>query len=206
MGELFPILLFATIAVLFALRLYMVLGRRTGEEPKADVAPRAPGGRHGATGLRPAFTGPAAAGMEAIRAADGVFDPDAFLSGAREAYALVGRAFAEGDRRTLEQLLSPNVYEKWTNAIAEREAAGHEQVFELVRLASAEVEEAALTDGVASVSVRFSADIRSALRDREGVAIEGDADHAKRVDEVWAFERQVASDNPNWRLSKVSKG
>ncbi len=206
MGDLFPILLFATIAVLFALRLYMVLGRRTGEEPNTEAAPRAPTGSRTPSGPRPAFTGPAAAGMEAIRSADGVFDPDAFLSGAREAYAIVGRAFAEGDRGALEALLSPNVYEKWLSAIESRDSAGHEQVFELVRLASAEVEEAELNAGVASVSVRFSADITSALRDGQGVVIDGDAEHAKRVDEVWTFQREVASDNPNWRLSKVTKG
>ncbi len=205
MGDLFPIIVFATLAVMLAVRLYLVLGRRTGHDGTSSGA-ESPAAARPALGPRPAFTGPAAAGMEAIRAADGVFDPDEFLDGARQAYELVGAAYAEGDREALRNLLAPNVFEKWSAAIDAREAAGRTQLFELARLASVEIEEAELADDLASVSVRFAADLTTAVRDSDDRVVDGDPTRIQRVDEIWTFQRSTASSNPNWALSKVRKG
>lgn len=204
MGDLFPLILFATIAVLFAVRLYLVLGKRSDDDGAPAPGSASPALAH--TGPRPAFTGPAAAGMEDIRAADGVFDPDEFLEGARQAYAMVGEAFARGDRDTLKSLLSDTVFTKWNEAIDAREEAGNTQLFELSRLSSAEIDEAGLRDGLASVTVRFAADLSTAVRNRDGEVIDGDPARIQRVDEIWTFQRNVASSNPNWLLSKVRKG
>ncbi|MCG8441928.1 MAG: Tim44/TimA family putative adaptor protein [Caulobacterales bacterium] len=201
-------ILFASVAVFFALRLYMVLGRRTGHQPRPADASANTRESAGAPrlGPRPAFTGPGAAGMEAIRAADGVFEPEAFLTGARGAYETIVAAFADGDRELLKSLLSASVNKKWTEAIDAREAAGRRQVSDLVRIERAEIEDARLDDTRAQVSVRFEADIASGQTDADGVVLEGDPTHIARVAEIWTFERDVESRDPNWVLAKVRTG
>ncbi len=52
------------------------------------------------------------------------FDPDQFLRGARQAYEMIVTAFAEGNRRTLRDLLSADVLDSFSRAIAEREQRG----------------------------------------------------------------------------------
>jgi predicted lipid-binding transport protein (Tim44 family) len=207
--ELLQIILFASVALFFAIRLYTLLGRRTGHQPKPDEQP--PGRGPAATldeeaddrpRLRPAFTGPAAAGMEAIRAADGMFEPESFLAGAKEAYRRIVAAFAAGDRGALQPLLAPDVMRRYGDAIDAREAAGRTQVAN-VEVRQAEIESAMLRDGKARVEVRFDAEIAKATYDAAGEVVEGDPDQMRRVTELWTFERVVDSPDPNWALVKV---
>lgn len=206
--HLFEIILFATIAVFFALRLYMMLGRRTGHEPRAAASKPAPAAdrpeKHSAP-VRPAFTGPAAAGMEAIRAADGVFDPQAFLDGARGAYELIVTAFANGDRAILRRLLDDRIYATFESAIEARERAGRRQVSDIVRILSAEMESAELRDGTAEATVRFEVELSNYQTDADGQVVDGDADRVGRVVELWTFAREAASPDPNWALVRVMR-
>lgn len=209
--ELIQIILFGSVALFFAIRLYSYLGRRTGHEPKPDDAPRRPGPAPFEEGeevderpkIRPAFTGPAAAGMEAIRAADGVFEPDSFLDGAQQAYRMIVSAFAEGDRGQLQMLLAPEVMRRYGDAIDAREAAGRTQVAHVAEIRLAEIYSARLQNGVAQVEVRFDAEIARAVKDADGNVIEGDPNQLHRVSELWTFERRIDATDPNWALTKV---
>ncbi len=207
--DLLTIILFASVALFFAVRLYTVLGRKTGHEPSAEPKPEAAEPalvQKNHPHLRAAFTGPAAAGMEAIRAADGVFDPNVFLSGARGAYELIVAAFADGDRDALKGLLTEPLYAKWDKAVSERETAGRKQISDLVGLEGAEIDDAEIVDGAARVTVFFKAELASAVVDEDDQAVEGDSSLIRRVNELWTFERRVDSRDPNWRLAKVRKG
>jgi predicted lipid-binding transport protein (Tim44 family) len=210
--DLLQIILFGSIALFFAIRLYSALGRRTGHEPNPDEAT----GRGGPAPavepegesaerprLRPAFTGPAAAGMEAIRAADGVFEPESFLFGASEAYRRIVLAFAKGDRGALQPLLAPEVMRRYGDAIDAREAAGRTQIAHVAEIRQAEIETAGVSGGVARVEVRFDAEIAKATRNAEGEVVEGDPNQLHRVTEFWTFERRVDAPDPNWLLTKV---
>jgi predicted lipid-binding transport protein (Tim44 family) len=207
--ELIQIILFGSVALFFAIRLYSALGRRTGHEPKPDETPRRPGPApveeeaEDRPRLRPAFTGPAAAGMEAIRAADGVFEPESFLAGAQQAYRMIVAAFADGDRGVLQPLLAPEVMRRYGDAIDAREAAGRTQVAHVAEIRLAEIENARVVNGVAQVEVRFDAEIARAVKDVQGNVIEGDPEQLHRVSEFWTFERRVDASDPNWVLTKV---
>ena len=63
----------------------------------------------------------AAAGLDAIAAADPSFDVKHFIAGARAAYEMIVTAFAAGDRRQLRGLLSREVFDGFDAAITERE-------------------------------------------------------------------------------------
>lgn len=139
-------------------------------------------------GLR--FTGPAAAGLEEIHQADPGFVPAEFVAGARGAYEMIVNAFAAGDLATLKPLLDDEVYEAWSAAIAAR-AEGDTTAPTLLRLKSAEIEEAELEAGFARVDVLFEAEL-------------GDGDRVRQAKEIWTFEREVRSPDPNWKLSAVS--
>jgi predicted lipid-binding transport protein (Tim44 family) len=207
--ELIQIILFGSVALFLAIRLYSVLGRRTGHEPKPDEPPSRTNRAaledeaEDRPRIRPAFTGPAAAGMEAIRSADGVFDPDTFLPGATEAYRRIVEAFAEGERGVLQLLLSPEVMRRYGDAIDAREAAGRTQTARVAEVRLAEIENAWLMGDKAQVEVRFDAEIAKATRDAEGEVVEGDPDQLRRVTELWTFERRIDADDPNWLLVKV---
>jgi predicted lipid-binding transport protein (Tim44 family) len=137
--------------------------------------------------------------IEIIRA-DATFDPDQFLKGARAAYELIVTAFAEGNRRTLKDLLSREVYDGFVGAISERESRGEQIDQSFVGIRSADIVEAELKNGMAQLGVKFVSELISATRDRGGEVIAGDPKRIKEVTDIWTFAREVASRNPNWKL------
>ena len=188
--------LLAAIAAFVGWRLYTTLGSDNGA-PDGRARSEAPQPRpvsetqktQPEPGLRPAFTGPAAAGLEAIHAADASFNPREFLQGARYAYEMLANAFAQGDRETLKPWLDTDVYEAWDGAIAEREKTG-EEAPQLLRIRHSEIEEARLDGDMARITVRFEAEL-------------GDGDMTRRSEEYWTFMRNIASEDPNWLLDDV---
>ncbi|MEL6829113.1 MAG: Tim44/TimA family putative adaptor protein [Pseudomonadota bacterium] len=191
--------LLAAIALFIGWRLYVTLGEDSGPPAGRDRTP-APVGDPAADSpinesnnvqaLKPTFTGPAAAGLEAIHDVDQTFDPTEFLKGAKRAYEMIVGAFAGGDRDTLRPLLDDDVYEAWDAALTERETR-NEEGMQLLRLRKAEVAEASLDEeGIARVTIEFEAEL-------------GDGERTSRSDEFWTFKRSVRTDDPNWVLDDV---
>jgi predicted lipid-binding transport protein (Tim44 family) len=207
MIELLSTLLFGAIAVFFAIRLYSVLGRREGhmEAPaRHEVDQRDSETSETAPHLRPAFEGPAAAGLEDIARADTSFDPHRFLEGARAAYEMIVEAFAKGDREALKPLLAPRVFERYEAAIAKRETSGETVRTEIERIRSAEITDAAHTDHTATITVHFDAEIATETCDADGKVVAGDFSRLSTVHEDWVFERRTDDNNPNWVLTRVA--
>lgn len=141
-----------------------------------------------------------ATGLKAISEADATFSPKSFIEGAKMAYEMIVTAFAQGDRKTLRNLLDKEVYDGFERAIAEREASGHKVDFTFVGLPKVEISEAELDKRNANVTIRFNAEVVSATRDKDGTLIEGNADQVKTIADEWTFARSPKSRDPNWKL------
>jgi predicted lipid-binding transport protein (Tim44 family) len=113
---------------------------------------------------------------------------------------MVVTAFAEGNRRTLKDLLSREVYDGFAGAITERESRGEQIDQSFVGIKSADIVEVELKNGFAQLSVKFESELISATRDKGGEVIAGDAKRIKEVTDIWTFAREIASRNPNWKL------
>jgi predicted lipid-binding transport protein (Tim44 family) len=192
-----PTVIFALVALFVAYKLRSVLGVRNNSErqPGGLLAPlrRAPGPSSPAVvqpdgAAAPASVSPPAAdrwkgvaesdpavwsGLDAITAADRDFSPQAFLSGARAAYDMVVHAFAAGDSATLRNLMAPEAFANFDNAIHARTAAGQTMTTTVVSIDDATI--VGVVDGSASAV----------------------ADHI----DLWTFARDVRSRDPNWMLT-----
>jgi len=138
--------------------------------------------------------------LVAIHRVDRTFDPEHFLKGARQAYEMIVTAFAEGNRKTLKNLLSRDVFEGFSSAIGDRESRGEQIDQSFVGINRTDILEAELKDGLAQVTVKFVSELISATRDRAGVVVAGDPKRIKEVIDIWTFAREVASRDPNWKL------
>ncbi len=144
--------------------------------------------------------------LEAIAEKDRSFDPKGFVAGARGAYEMIVTAFAQGDRRTLKDLLSPEVYEGFEGAIQQREQRGETAETKFVGIDKAELVGAELRDRIAQVTIKFVSQIVSMTRDKSGAVVEGSADKVTDVNDVWTFARDVTSRDPNWKLVATESG
>jgi len=139
-------------------------------------------------------------GLEAIAAVDPSFATTSFLSGAKAAYEMIVTAFATGDRRSLQNLLAPEVYDNFTAAITARESRGEKIETTFVSIDAAKLEEAHLRDRLAQITVRFAAKLITATHDRDGTLIDGSPDKVVDMNDLWTFVRDTGSRDPNWKL------
>lgn len=143
-------------------------------------------------------------GLTDIFAVDPNFDPENFIEGAKSAYELIVTAFAEGNRQTLNDLLSQDVCEGFSDAIDAREARKEIVDQSFVGIQRATVLEADADDGTAGVTVRFVSQLITSVRDKDGEIISGDDKSVKEVTDIWSFSRDISTPqalaNPNWKL------
>lgn len=207
------IVILAMIFALLALRLYSVLGKRTGHEQQMPApvddrpsvtltAPRpAVDARPDPVRVSESLMAPEAqTGIRAIIAADRNFDITRFLGGARTAYGMILEAFWQGDKDRLRPLCDDDVYAAFATAIDDRVAAGHVLENRLVRVDAARITDAFMNGSNAQVSVQFEADIAAITRDADGMVIAGSMEDAIPTREVWVFSRDTRSRTPDWIL------
>ena len=214
------IVILAMIAAFLGLRLYSVLGRRAEHEeepvptrfdrseggnaprPVASPAAEAPRAQREIVGFAPAIE----QGLREISAADRRFDLLTFLEGAKAAYAMILEAYWRGDRDELRELCDDDVYQSFAAAIDAREAAGEALDNRLVRIEETAVHSAVLDGRIARIAVRFTADIATVTRDKDGNVIAGSLDDAVESHDVWTFARDVNASGPDWLLDETDEG
>ena len=218
----FSIVLLAMIAAFLGMRLYSVLGKRTGHEqepvlPRRDeraspvtaparlddgVAPATqPAGLPAGAGL--VYEPSAEAGLRQLLAADRHFDAGRFMEGAEAAYRMILEAFWTGDRDTLRDLCDDDSYEGFVEAIEARDAKGEKLDNRLIGIDSAKITAVEINRREARITVRYKADISAVTRDADGKMIAGSMSDASQTDDLWTFRRQIGNSDPNWLLDEV---
>jgi len=205
----FEVIIYAALATIVVVVFYSVLGKQTGfggipEEKQDPVEFGMEDPKRKAEGPN-TDSDPEAErlGLSGITKLDPSFSIARFMSGATQAYSMILEAYASGNRDLLKDLLTPETFEIYDEAITAREAADQTQVTDLGRLRKASIKSANTEDTVAHIQVLYEADLTSALLDAEGQVVMGDPDVLSSVSEVWEYQRDMKGDDPNWRLSAV---
>ena len=145
-------------------------------------------------------------GLKEILAADPGFNPKEFMAGADMAYEMIVNAFAQGDTKSLGNLLSREVFEGFKSVIDDRESRGETVKSTFIGIDESQVQMAELKDYEAHITIKFISQIVSATLDKDGVVIEGDDKDIARVKDVWTFARDTRNNDPNWKLVATEAG
>ena len=225
----FGTVIFIVAAVFIFLRLRNVLGTRTGHEKppynpfakrdnavnektvsdgdnvvalprrKTDVAVDVAGAFADLDAVAPVGT-PFNGALRAIREKDATFAPGKFLEGAKLAYEMIVLAFADGDRKTLKNLLSKDVHDGFIGALDEREKRGEKVQSSFVGIKSAKIIDAEVKGSEANLTLRIASEIITATIGKDGAVIDGDPETVTEVTDVWTFARDLKLRDPNWKL------
>jgi predicted lipid-binding transport protein (Tim44 family) len=209
------IVLLAMVALFVGLRLYAVLGQRTGHEQQPVTRPEPTAKPEPSVPLADApvaaepvtvnFDKGSSGALRSLIAADPGFDANRFLDGAQAAYRMILEAFWSGDRNTLRELVGDEVRTAFEESIAEREAAGEKLDNRLIAIERAVIEDARVENKVATIEVRFDAFIAAITRNAEGEVVAGSLTDAVTTHDVWTFRRNLASNDPNWLLVETDQ-
>jgi predicted lipid-binding transport protein (Tim44 family) len=193
----FEWIILAALAAVILYQLYATLGRRVGRQP--EDAPAVVPANASARDLKaPETPLEALSGLAALRARQADFDIGQFLGGARQAYEMIVKAFAAGDRETLRPLLSPDVMANFEAAIVAREAQNRVEKAEFLVPPRTDLDSITVEGDVAKAVVRILAEIRTRSTGAEGEAVDD-----RRTADLWTFQRDLKSKNPNWTLVRV---
>ena len=214
------IVILALVAVFVGLRLYSVLGERTGHEqpilkpadpeqadarvePKVVPRPAMAGTPVEADDL--AYLPTAGPGIRALLAADATFDVARFLEGSKSAYRLILESFWKGDLEAMRPFVDAHVYQTFADAVEQRSKDGLVLDNRLVAIEQAVIAGTELTGSVALVTVRFEADIAAVTRNASGDVVAGSLSDAVQTRDRWTFRRDVAQRDPNWLLVETDE-
>ena len=211
--SLIQLLVLAGIALFLILRLRDVLGTREGYEK--PVVTRNDDRRLGRDQLEVIEGGPdlditdhveadsdagkALAEMKRIEPSFGVSD---FLGGAKGAYEMIVMGYERGDLADIQPFLSEDVYESFVDGVAAREDQGLTIEANFIGVRETTLVDATLDEDTkeTEMTIRFGAELTSAVRDKGGDIIEGSTTEIKRQKDTWVFARIMGSDDPNWLL------
>lgn len=219
--QFFDIILFALIAGFIILRLRNVLGRRDGHEggyrdsflrqgqnqakPRTDNVPTSSDHTQVETHvddncLAGSSEKDVAKGLSQIKLADPKFNEEQFIKGSSLAFKMIVSAFAAGDRKSLKQLLSPEVMANFEKAIDDRELRSETVEHELVDLQPPELVEASVFGNLVNITVKFVSKQTNIIKNANGEIIDENSNDLSTVTDFWTFQRDVRSRNPNWAL------
>ena len=187
--QFFDILIFAAIAGFIIYRLRSVLGKRTGfqknisepkpqETKKQEDVQKIPSLMDNETKL------------EVVYKKVNNFNHREFLDGAKKAFEIIISSFNNGDKKTLKNLVSKDVYSAFEKAIDEKTNNPESQFYSLIveGIADAKVE-----NNTISISVNFISE--QMLNNDEGSIVKNK--------DTWTFEKKVNSSSPIWILTQT---
>lgn len=211
----FDIILFAMLAAFLVYRLRSVLGKRSGHEHRRSDSLSVPEGAS-ETGNENVVAlpdrepdteeselelgSPLSSGLTQLQIVDPSFEVEPFLRGAQSAFEMIINGYATGDGKTLNTLLSTEVYENFASAIRSRELANNTQESTLVGIDSAVLLEVEMQGDDAMVTVKFVSEQINATIDDNGEVVDGDRSAVVTVTDIWTFSRDARSSDPNWKL------
>ncbi|MCL6677913.1 Tim44/TimA family putative adaptor protein [Sphingomonas sp. RG327] len=212
------IIILALVALFIGLRLYSVLGERTGHEqqpilkpadPDARVerpaAPVSPVAQPAADPADLAYLPTAGPGVRALLAADPTFDVARFLEGAKAAYQMILESFWSGDLSKLRSHVDDHVYDAFASSVEQRNKEGLILENRLVHIDQAVISATTLEHTIAFVTVRFEADIAAVTRNKDGEVVAGAMTDAVQTRDLWTFRRDLATKDPNWLLVETDE-
>ena len=184
--QFFDIIIFAVIAVFIIYRLRSVLGKRTGfqknvsqqefvkkeTKPQQDKIPQLTENEKK---------------LEVVYMKSNSFDHKVFLEGAKKAFEIIITAFNKGDKKTLNNLVSKDVYTAFETAIDSGSNNPSSQFYSLIVDG---IEDAKVEGGKITIAVNFISE--QILGDNE--------ENIVKNKDTWVFEKPENSTEPSWTL------
>ena len=189
--QFFDIILFAAIAGFIIYRLRSVLGKRTGYQKKADD--HKPVYKNVDDKLKeskiPSLLDNQLKLENVYKKVDN-FDHKQFLDGAKKAFEIIITAFNNGDKKTLKNLVSNDVYLAFEKAIDNKTNNPSSQFYSLI---IDSVEDAKVDNDNISISINFISE--QMLNNDEGSIVKNK--------DTWTFEKPANSSSPIWILTQT---
>jgi predicted lipid-binding transport protein (Tim44 family) len=206
------LLVLAGVALFLIIRLKNVLGTRDGFEPtkktknsnievKANLEIIEGGLDEEASDYLPGDD-KSARSLKRIKELESSFSLSEFIGGAGGAYEMILMAFQAGNIDSVASFLSLEVKNNFDEAINDRNKKELIIESEFIGIRDTAIKKVSFNEktSTAEICVSFLADIKSEVKNKDGNVVEGEKLETRKQFDIWAFSREIGSDNPNWLL------
>ena len=187
--QFFDIIIFAAIAAFIIYRLRSVLGKRTGFEKKVINNTLNQKNENDKIREIPSLSDNEIK-LETVYKKVNDFNHKQFLEGAKKAFEIIITSFNNGDKKSLKNLVSNDVYLAFEKAIDDKTNNPSSQFYSLV---VESIENAKVENGMISISINFVSE--QMLNNDEG--------KITKNKDTWTFEKPIKSTNPAWILTQT---
>ena len=139
-------------------------------------------------------------GLEVLKKGDPNFSEEEFLIGAKQAYKIKIEAFVDSDVEKLKPLIDYELLKSFTKSISEREARQEKQFVDVISIIKLEIINISLNDNVASISIKIESEQIKYTIDKNDKIIDGNKEVSEIIKDKWVLERDISSNDPNWKL------
>ena len=139
-------------------------------------------------------------GLETLKKGDPNFSEEEFLDGAKQAFKIIIEAFVDSDIEKLKPLIDYELLKSFTKSISEREARQEKQFVDIISIIKLDIINISLSDNVASISIKIESEQIKYNIDKNETIIDGNKDVSEIIKDKWVLERDISSNNPNWKL------
>ena len=139
-------------------------------------------------------------GLEVLKKGDPNFSEEDFLIGAKQAFKIIIEAFVDSDVEKLKPLIDYELLKSFTKSISEREARQEKQFVDIISIIKLDIVNISLNDNVASISIKIESEQIKYTIDKNDKIIDGNKDVSEIIKDKWVLERDISSNDPNWKL------
>ncbi len=141
-----------------------------------------------------------AKGIKSVEKFDKSFNKNEFSEGAKEAYKLILKSFSDQDFTQLKRLLSFELFENFSESIRNRNKNEEELSISINSFEKIEVIDGQVENNISSVTVKYITNQTRTLLDKNSNLIEDESLENSKVTDIWIFEKEINSEDPNWKL------
>ena len=186
------IIIFAGVAIFLIYRIRKVLGKRTGFEKKTsidNIVQKDPSNEFAEKKIIPVLKDNEEKLSKAYEVLKN-FNHKQFLEDAKYAFETIINAFNKGDKKTLKNLLTKEVFLSFQDAIDKKQTNPEFQFYSLT------------INGVEDVGIEKNL-IRITLRITSEQFKDNDESTIIKKQDIWTFQKNIDSNSPIWFLSST---
>jgi len=129
---------------------------------------------------------------------------DFFIAGAKSAFEMVLKAFANGDSETLKMLLAEKIFQGFDKAIIQRNVDQQKLVTNLIAIENTQIISAMTLENNTSIVVKFISKQINYISDKDEKIVVGKKDEINEITDIWTFKKDLTILNPNWTIHSTS--
>ena len=139
-------------------------------------------------------------GLETLKKVAPNFSEEEFLNGAKQAFKIIIEAFVDSDIEKLKPLIDYELLKSFTKSISEREARQEKQFVDIISINKLDIINISLVDNIASISIKIESEQIKYTIGKNDEIIDGNKDVSEIIKDKWVLERDISSNDPNWKL------